>query len=172
MMRILINLFITSAPTLHTPVERLFGRRLLWIIACVAWPPRLSFSFSFSVNEIDFHSNKYSVHFVDEIFRYQRNQVEYDCQIPMCVPLSSPFRFFFNDTVTSVLIIEDSLLRSVELSPMVVDVDTAGADSGLVTVLQVVKSAFERERKTTSKFIISCWLNENRNWSRCSISHG
>lgn len=57
------------------------------------------------------------------------------------LPLSSPFRFFFSDTVTSVLIIEASLLRSVLLS-LIADDDTTGADKGLGTVLEVVKSRF------------------------------
>lgn len=56
--------FITSAPTLHTPVERLFGRRLRWIIACVACPPRLSFSFSFSTEiKINKLINRHSIFF-------------------------------------------------------------------------------------------------------------
>lgn len=57
-----------------------------------------------------------------------------------CVPLSSPLRFFFSDTVTSVLIIEVSLLRSFVLST-IVDDDITGADNGRDTLV-VVKSKF------------------------------
>lgn len=57
------------------------------------------------------------------------------------IPLSSPLRFFFNETVTSVLIMDVSLLRSVLLS-LIADEDTTGADNGRDTAFVVVKSAF------------------------------
>lgn len=41
----------TSAPTLHTPVDRLFGLLRRWINAWAAWLPRVSVSFSFSANQ-------------------------------------------------------------------------------------------------------------------------
>lgn len=40
----------TSMSTCTTPVDLRFGRLRRWIIACVAWPLRLSFSLSFSVH--------------------------------------------------------------------------------------------------------------------------
>lgn len=126
----LMNLFITSAPTLHTPVERLFGRRLLWMIACVACPPRLSFSFSFSAK---WPIPKHEIRTIN--FRSFAVETEKKSNSP----LSSPLRFFFSDTVTSVLIMDVSLLRSVELSTMADD-DTTGADNGRETALVVVKS--------------------------------
>lgn len=50
----LINVQFTSMSTWTTPVDLRFGRRRRWIIACVVWPPRLSFSLSFSVEFISF----------------------------------------------------------------------------------------------------------------------
>lgn len=146
-----MNWFITSAPTLHTPVERLFGRRRRWIIACVACPPRLSFSFSFSVTTTETRTISISKHEISNSMRsvYFLFCIRMTLQINL--PLSSPLRFFFSDTVTSVLIMGVSLLRSLELST-IADDDTTGADNGRDTALVVVKS----EKKTTT--IFKNWL--------------
>lgn len=71
--------------------------------------------------------------------------------IAIIVPLSSPLRFFFSDTVTSVFIMEVSLLRSLELSTMAED-DTTGADNGRDTALVVVKSKTNHNKFSFSIF--------------------
>lgn len=59
-------------------------------------------------------------------------------------PLSSLFRFFFNETVTSVLMIGASLARSLAFS--VDTFDMTGADTGRAIELVDVKSETGKKR--------------------------